>query len=658
MATGTDVDIGLRSFNAATSGIEVIDASGATGTVRLVGDWSADTIDLRGVTVLGNVVVDGYHGNDALFGNDADNTLRGGGGDDTLNGGNGSDTYLVSGNQAGGWSSFVGFDTYADTGALGTDRIVATGADVDIGLRNFSAASSGIEEIDASGATGTVRLVGDWSADTIDLRGVTVWQRGRRWLPRQRCAVRQRCGQHAARGGGDDTLDGGNGGDTYLVSGNQAGGWSSFVGFDTYADTGALGTDRIVATGADVDIGLRNFSAANGIEEIDASGATGTVRLVGDWSADTIDLRGVTVLGNVVVDGYHGNDALFGNDADNTLRGGGGDDSLNGGNGSDTYLVSGNQAGGWSSFVGFDTYADTGALGTDRIVATGADVDIGLRNFSAASSGIEEIDASGATGTVRLVGDWSADTIDLRGVTVLGNVVVDGYHGNDALFGNDADNTLRGGGGDDTLDGGNGGDTYLVSGNQAGGWSSFVGFDTYADTGALGTDRIVATGADVDIGLRSFSAATQASKRLMHPARPAPCAWSATGAPTPSICAASPCSAMWWWMAHPGTIASSEALPTMCSAAGTVTTCCSAARDRTPWMAERATTCCSAARGSKRPRVVHGRRRQRPDRAGLQRPQRGGHSRRIAERQGRVGRPDHPGWHPRRPRLLGHGAGF
>jgi Ca2+-binding RTX toxin-like protein len=192
------VDIGLRSFSAA-SGIELIDASAASGTTRLVGDWSEDTIDLRGVTVLGNVIVDGYHGNDSLFGNDADNTLQGGGGDDSLDGGNGVDTYVVSGNQAGGWSSFAGFDTYTDTGASGTDRIVAQGTDVDIGLRSFSAAS-GIEVIDASGASGTTRLVGDWSEDTIDLRGVTVLGNvDRRWLPRQRQPLWQRCRQHPAR---------------------------------------------------------------------------------------------------------------------------------------------------------------------------------------------------------------------------------------------------------------------------------------------------------------------------------------------------------------------------------------------------------------------------------------------------------------------------
>jgi Ca2+-binding RTX toxin-like protein len=504
VATGADVDIGLRSFSA-TNGIEVIDASGATGTTRLLGDSSNDTLDLRGVTLAGNIVIDGAYGNDVLYGNNADNTLRGGGGNDTMDGGNGSDTYQVTGNQAGGWSSFAGFDTYADTGAAGSDRIVATGADVDIGLRSFSA-TNGIEVIDASGATGTTRLLGDSSNDTLDLRGVTLAGNividgayGNDVL------YGNNADNTLRGGGGNDTMDGGNGSDTYQVTGNQAGGWSSFAGFDTYADTGAAGSDRIVATGADVDIGLRSFSATNGIEVIDASGATGTTRLLGDSSNDTLDLRGVTLAGNIVIDGAYGNDVLYGNNADNTLRGGGGNDTMDGGNGSDTYQVTGNQAGGWSSFAGFDTYADTGAAGSDRIVATGADVDIGLRSFSA-TNGIEVIDASGATGTTRLLGDSSNDTLDLRGVTLAGNIVIDGAYGNDVLYGNNADNTLRGGGGNDTMDGGNGSDTYQVTGNQAGGWSSFAGFDTYADTGAAGSDRIVATGADVDIGLRSFSA--------------------------------------------------------------------------------------------------------------------------------------------------------
>lgn len=44
MGTG-DVDIGLRAgISAVSSGIEVIDATGATGTVRLLGDWAAETL--------------------------------------------------------------------------------------------------------------------------------------------------------------------------------------------------------------------------------------------------------------------------------------------------------------------------------------------------------------------------------------------------------------------------------------------------------------------------------------------------------------------------------------------------------------------------------------------------------------------------------------
>ena len=143
--------------------------SGTDGADQIVGQWNDDTV-LAGA---GDDLVNAGYGDDSVLGGDGNDLILGEGGDDTMDGGNGADTYLVSGNQAGGWSSFAGFDTYADTGAAGTDRIVAQGSDVDIGLRSFSAAS-GIEVIDASAATGTRRLVGGWSADTIDLRGITV----------------------------------------------------------------------------------------------------------------------------------------------------------------------------------------------------------------------------------------------------------------------------------------------------------------------------------------------------------------------------------------------------------------------------------------------------------------------------------------------------
>ena len=217
------------------------------------------------------------------------------------------------------------------------------------------------------------------------------------------------------------------------------------------------------------------------------TGTEGADQIVGQWNADTIQAGD----GDDLINAGYGNDLISGGNGNDLIYGEGGDDTMDGGNGSDTYLVSGNQAGGWSSFAGFDTYADTGASGTDRIVASGADVDIGLRSFSAASSGIEQIDASGASGTVRLLGDSSNDTLDLRGVTLAGNIVIDGAYGDDRLIGGTAGDVLRGGSGNDllvggvgqdSLDGGSGNDLLLGSQGVAGGRELYVG--------GAGSDRI------------------------------------------------------------------------------------------------------------------------------------------------------------------------
>jgi len=479
--------------------------TGTDGQDQVMGLWNNDTIDAGA----GDDLIEGGWGSDVIRGGAGNDMIFGQGSDDTIDGGHGSDRYQVSGNQASGWSSFEGFDTYADKGTSGTDTIVATGASVDIGMRNFSAASSGIEVIDATGATGTSRILGDWSADTLDMRGVQL--KGNIVIDGaygNDTIIGSASADTIVGGGGDDSLDGGGAGDTYRVTGNQAAGWSSFQGFDTYADTGTSGTDTVVALGTgDVDIGVKAWGSSTGIEVINATGATGTVRLLGDSSANTLNLSSTTLTGsNIVIDGGHGNDTITGNGAANTLMGSGGNDKLDGGNGGDTYRVTGNQAGGWSSFHGFDTYADTGTSGTDTLRAIGTgNVDIGLAGW--VNTGIEAINATGATGTVRLLGDGAAETFDFRTTTLTGsNIVIDASWGNDTVYGSAAADTISASYGDDRLDGGAGGDTYRVTGNQAGGWSSFNGFDTYADTGTSGTDRIVISGKDVDLGLRSFSA--------------------------------------------------------------------------------------------------------------------------------------------------------
>ena len=178
-------------------------------------------------------------------------------------------------------------------------------------------------------------------------------------------------------------------------------------------------------------------------------------QLVGREGNDFLEGAG----GDDLLDGSWGDDTLQGGSGNDQLDGSFGNDRLNGAEGGDTYLVSGNEAGGWSSFAGFDTYNDTGSSGVDRILAVGpGDVDIGLNSFSAAN-GIERIEAAAGVGTVRLLGGWNGDTLDFSQIALVGGTfIIDGYYGNDTITGSSAADTIRGGGNDDRLIGGLGAD--------------------------------------------------------------------------------------------------------------------------------------------------------------------------------------------------------
>jgi hypothetical protein len=136
-------------------------------------------------------------------------------------------------------------------------------------------------------------------------------------------------------GGGDDLLDGGQGGDSYWVSGAGPG-WVegvpyTFEGYNSYADSGSSGDDQIVAIAdGSVDIGFADFSAASGIEQIvnatsDGNGGTALVRLLGHWGHNLLDFSGVSLVGgNFLIDGDGGNDTIKGSLLADTIRGGGG----------------------------------------------------------------------------------------------------------------------------------------------------------------------------------------------------------------------------------------------------------------------------------------------------------------------------------------------
>jgi Ca2+-binding RTX toxin-like protein len=169
---------------------------------------------------------------------------------------------------------------------------------------------------------------------------------------------------------------------------------------------------------------------------------------------------------------------------------------LNGGDGSDVYAVSGTAAGGSSTWSGFDSYADDGATGTDTLRATGGDVDIGLRAFSTATSGIEVIDASAVTGLARIYGDTSADSLDFRGTTLLGTIVIDGRGGDDRIAGSAGADSILGGSGADLLAGNRGADR-LDGGSGSDVVADWSGADTLV--GGTGKDRLVLAHGDGSI---------------------------------------------------------------------------------------------------------------------------------------------------------------
>jgi hypothetical protein len=353
---------------------------GTGGADAFIGNDESEQVVANG----GNDSIDGGSGDDLLLGGWGRDTLLGGSGedlldgafdDDWLDGGQDSDTYFVAGTSAGGWSSFNGFDTYADTGSIGTDRIVAEGlGSVDLGLKTFGP-DSGIEAIvnntrqsDGGMGTSLVRLLGDWSANTLNVSTVSL--EGGNFLidgGDGNDTIKGSVLADRIRGGRDrDLLDGGEGSDVYEVSGAGPD-WVSgvpytFNGYDSYGDSGsAADTDSLVATGAGpVDIGLKDFSAASGIERIVNGTSTGSlVRLLGDWSANTLNVSTVSLEGgNFLIDGGDGNDTIKGSVLADRIRGGAGVDLLTGGSGADTFHYSTLSHGLWNGGSTFERITD------------------------------------------------------------------------------------------------------------------------------------------------------------------------------------------------------------------------------------------------------------------------------------------------------------
>ncbi|MES0882123.1 cadherin domain-containing protein [Roseibium sp. SCP14] len=425
----------------------------------ITGNYTSDTITAHD----DGSMIDGGSGNDTIYGGDGIDIITGGAGNDNIQGGGGDDTFKVGKGH--------GDDTY--DGGAGTDRIIATEDDVEIGLAgNFAAGA--VEEISGNGHD-NAEVHGNWQNNTLDFSGTTLTDID---------AIDGEGGNDTIIGTDqDDTIRGGTGNDIlYGADGDDTFEVGKGHGDDTF--DGGAGTDRIIATEDDVEIGLAGNFTAGAVEEISGNGHD-NVEVHGNWQNNTLDFSGTTLTDIDAIDGEGGNDTIIGTDQDDTIRGGTGNDTLYGADGDDTFEVGKDH--------GDDTY--DGGAGTDRIIATEDDVEIGLAgNFT--TGAVEEISGNGH-GNVEVHGNWQNNTLDFSGTTLTDINAIDGEGGNDTIIGTDQDDTIRGGTGNDTLHGADGDDTFEVGKDH--------GDDTF--DGGAGTDRIIATEDDVEIGLADNFAA-------------------------------------------------------------------------------------------------------------------------------------------------------
>src|SRR5262249_47883518 len=148
---------------------------------------------------------------------------------------------------------------------------------------------------------------------------------------------------------------------------------------------------------------------------------------------------------------------------------------------------------------GFDTFSDTGTVGTDRILATANNTAIGLTSGFGPSSGIEEISANGHS-VVTIKGGTANDLMDFSQTLLTGIVGINGGGGDDtmvgsaggdAIAGGAGDDVITGGQGNDTIDGGAAGDDTASYADAAGGVTVNVGILAGQNVGGgLGTDTL------------------------------------------------------------------------------------------------------------------------------------------------------------------------
>ncbi|MGS2722955.1 cadherin-like domain-containing protein [Porticoccus sp. GXU_MW_L64] len=448
-----DDDITVSALLASDS-VEAI--KGGAGTNRILGTSSNNTLDFSNTTLTDIDSIEGGAGHDNITGSAGDDTIIGGTGNDTLRGGDGDDTFHVEGTDQGS-DRFIGGE--------GTDTVQGGSGDDDITVSALLASDS-VEAI--KGGAGTNRILGTSSNNTLDFSNTTLTDIDSIEGGAGHDNITGSAGDDTIIGGtGNDTLRGGDGDDTFLVEGTDQGA-DRFIGGE--------GADTVQGGSGDDDITVSALLASDSVEAI--NGSAGTNRVLGTSSNNTLDFSNTTLTDIASIEGGAGHDNITGSAGDDTIIGGIGNDTLRGGDGDDIFHVEGTDQGA-DRFIGGD--------GTDTVQGSRGDDDFTVSALLVSDS-VETI--NGGTGTNRVLGTSSNNTLDFSSTTLTNINSIEGGAGHDNITGSAGDDTIFGGSGNDTLRGGAGDDTFIVEGTDQGS-DRFIGGD--------GTDTIEGGSGDDDI---------------------------------------------------------------------------------------------------------------------------------------------------------------
>lgn len=438
----------LSDIIADAGGSDTVIANLAAGSYTLAS--GLENLTLGGIAALNGF---GNGSNNTLIGNDGANTLDGGLGVDLLKGGKGNDIYIVDD---------IGDLAVEDvTGAAGGIDTVRSSMDYTLGANLENLTLTGNNVIGGNGNALANNLQGNDAANAL-------WGMG-----------------------GNDTIKGGKGDDSYYVNVVVTGSGASAVAKleDTLIENAGEGQDRLVL----VTYGPLNLTTAStitlaaNIETLEAN-YTGSDKL--------------NFLGNA------SNNTFIGNDADNVINGGAGADRMEGWIGNDTYILDNigdsvleTPGGGTDTVkIGFGAVGGTYTLGSDvengvltntvSFNLTGNSLDNALTGNAAANTLdgslgadsmaggkgndvyivdnindlIVEAGTEGGIDTVKSSLDYTLGA-NLENLVLTGADSIEGYGNNLAniVTGNSGNNWLVGNGGVDTLIGGTGNDTYFVN---------------------------------------------------------------------------------------------------------------------------------------------------------------------------------------------------